>query len=352
MHELILIQGAGQATVERMVRKVAEEMMDPKGSITALHLFATRREDTYAVRPSRLCNGWDFSDLCLHMKACFADTKEVRLQAWFQLTGDTMCGMPVRQLLYVGFEKPSPDDLTTVDPQGNNYEYYSYTDEESGEEYVQAEPSGTALYEPCPKLQLKPLPGRAGHYAVGKPRPAARLRNLYDRAIESDSEWVGGGVVIASIVAFFSMVILALMGAWDYSETVLPMTLPLWLPFVLFGGIGALLAGLNVTFKQRNLWGRFVYNTIATAMVAGLMMIAVFSTNKWFHHPEPVYGQGVVVRHVENNGSHNYHIDVLTPTEGTIFFRMQHDGTLRPGDTVRLTMHTGFFGMMHVETVE
>lgn len=83
MKELIVIQGAGQAEVEQLLNQVAQQL-DPESSITSLGFFSTRRGDTFAVRPSRLCEGWDFFDLCLHLKATLADHSGITAQAWLQ----------------------------------------------------------------------------------------------------------------------------------------------------------------------------------------------------------------------------------------------------------------------------
>ena len=346
MKELILIQGAGQAEVEQLLKQVAQRL-DPDSSITSLQLFATRRADTFAVRPSRLCEGWDFSDLCLHLKAALADHSGITAQAWLQLPGDTMNGLPAHQMLCIGFDRPSPDELTITDPDGTGYEFILYTDEESGEEFVMAEPAGTGDYHPRPKLQLQPL----CHIAVGKRGPMRRLRNLYERLYYSNSGWVVGLVAILSIVLVFAVIIVALLGAWDFSETVFPYSIPDRAPFILFAAIGLLLTLLNVTFKDHNLWGRFVCNTFATAFVIGLLLTAVFTTNRLIPTADPVAGQGVVTQHVDNNGSHNYSIDVTAPVEGKIFFRMHHDSTLRRDDTVNLTLRRGLFGLYHTEKV-
>ena len=347
MKELVLIQGAGQAEVEQLLKQVAQQL-DPESSITSLELFATRRGDTFAVRPSRLCEGWDFSDLCLHLKAVLADHSGITAQAWLQLPGDTMNGLPAHQMLCIGFDRPSPDELTITDPDGTCYKFILYTDEESGEEFVQAEPAGPGDYHPRPKLQLHLL----CHIAVGKKRPIKRLRNLYDRLWDSDSEWVMGLVAILSLVAYFALLIVAILGAWDFSETVLPLSIPDLAPFICFPAVGLVLALLNVTFKKWKFWGRFVYSTIATAIVTGLLMVAVFSTNRLIPAADPVVGQGVVTRHIENKGSNNYYIDVTAPVKGTIYFRMQCDGTLRIGDTVSLTLRRGIFGMYHTKGIE
>lgn len=347
MKELILIQGAGRTEVEQILRQVAQQL-DPESSITSLGLFATRRGDIFAVRPSRLCEGWDFSDLCLHLKAALADHSGITAQAWLQLPGDTMNGLPAHQMLCIGFDLPSPDELTITDPDGTCYVFNIYTDEESGEEFVLAEPAGTGDYHPRPKLQLQPL----SRIAVGKKRPIKRLRNLYEKMWESDSEWIVGLVSILFIVAFFALVIVAILGAWDFSETVLPLSIPDLAPFICFPAVGLILALLNVTFKKWNFWGRFVYSTIATAIVTGLLMVAVFTTNRLIPAGDPVAGQGVVTRHIENKGSNSYYIDVSAPVKGTIYFCMHGDGTLRIGDTVKLTLRRGIFGMYHTRKVE
>jgi hypothetical protein len=347
MKELIVIQGAGQAEVEQLLKQVAQGL-DPEASITSLQLFATRCADTFAVSPSRLCEGWDFSDLCLHLKAALADHSGITAQAWLQLPSDTMNSLPAHQMLCIGFDRPSPDELSITDPDGTCYEFILYTDEESGEEFVQAEPAGTGDYHPRPKLQLQPL----CHIAVGERRPFKRLRRLYEKMWESDSEWIVGLVSILSIVAFFALIIVAILGAWDFSETVLPLSIPDRAPFICFPAVGLVLALLNVTFKKWNFWGRFVYSTIATAVVTGLLMVVVFSTNRLIPAADPVVGQGVVTRHIENKGSNNYYIDVTAPVKGTIYFRMHGDGTLRIGDTVSLTLRRGIFGMYHTRSVK
>ena len=254
MKELIVIQGATRAEAEQLLHQVAQQL-DPEASITSLQLFATRRADIFAVRPSRLCEGWDFSDLCLHLKAALADHSGIAAQAWLQLPGDTMNGLPAHQMLCIGFDRPSPDELTITDPDGTCYVFNIYTDEESGEEFVMAEPAGTGDYHPRPKLQLQPL----CHIAVGERRPFKRLRRLYEKMWESDSEWIVGLVSILSIVAFFALIIVAILGAWDFSETVLPLSIPDLAPFICFAAVGLILALLNVTFKNYNFWGRFVY---------------------------------------------------------------------------------------------
>ena len=93
MKELIVIQGATRAEAEQLMHQAAQQL-DPEASITSLQLYSTRRNDTFAVRPSRLCDGWDFSDLCLHLKAVLADHSGITAQAWLQLPGDTMNGLP------------------------------------------------------------------------------------------------------------------------------------------------------------------------------------------------------------------------------------------------------------------
>lgn len=344
MKELIVIQGATRAEAEQLMHQAAQQL-DPEDSITSLQLFSTRRNDTFAVRPNLLCEWWDFSDLCCKLKAALANRKDIQLQAWIKLLSNTIDGLPARQMLYIGFEHPSPDQLVIVDPSGNSYEYILYTDEEDGEEFVQAEITGKASYYPRPKLQLNTI----ATINIGKKRPAKQLRNLYDRILVT--EWGQGILTLLGIVAFFALIIFALLGAWDFSETVLPISIPDLAPLICFAAVGLILALLNVTFKSYNFWGRFIHSTIATGIVTGLLMVAVFSTNRLIPTDHPVAGQGVVTRHIEKKDAHNYYIEVTAPVKGTIYFRMEHDGSLRIGDTVSLTLRRGLFGMFHTESV-
>ena len=80
-------------------------------------------------------------------------------------------------------------------------------------------------------------------------------------------------------------------------------------------------------------------------------MVAVFTTNRLIPIADPVVGQGVVTRHIEKKDAHNYYINVISPVKGTIYFRMEHDGSLRIGDTVSLTLRRGLFGMLHTKSV-
>lgn len=364
MNELILIEGVEQRRLEQVLRRVAGKELDREGSITELRLLAvdygksrgeSRRGEmsrTFAVRPNRLCAGWDFSDLCCALKASIAGEKGVRMQAWFRLGGDTMDGLPDRQMLYVGFEHPSPDELDIVAPDGTRYGYVLYTEEETGNEFVQAEPTGKAAYVPRPKVRLSALPEGAGRYAVGRKRPFARVLRVRDAIMNTNSEWVTGGIAILYLVVFFGVIIVCITGLWDFSETVVAFSLPYRLTMYVVLGIGLLLAVLNVVFKKWNFLGRWYFSSLALFMVLGVAMVAVFSVNKWFASPEAVYGRGVVTAHEENRGSNNYHIEVLEPEEGKIFFRKQEEGYLRVGDTVHIAMHRGLYGLLHVESVD
>lgn len=80
-------------------------------------------------------------------------------------------------------------------------------------------------------------------------------------------------------------------------------------------------------------------------------MTAVFTTNRLIPTADPVVGQGVLTQHIENKDAHNYYIDVTSPVKGTIYFRMEQDGSLRIGDTVSLTLRRGLFGMLHTKSV-
>ena len=341
MKELIVIQGATRAEAEQLMHQAAQQL-DPEDSITSLQLYSTRRNDTFAVRPNLLCEWWDFSDLCLHLKAVLADHSGITAQAWLQLPGETPRPPDALHRL-----RPPLARRTDYHRPRRHWLRIHPLHRRGKRRGIRDGRASTGDYHPRPKLQLQPL----CHIAVGERRPFKRLRRLYEKMWESDSEWIVGLVSILSIVAFFALIIVAILGAWDFSETVLPLSIPDRAPFICFPAVGLVLALLNVTFKKWNFWGRFVYSTIATAIVTGLLMVAVFSTNRLIPAADPVVGQGVVTRHIENKGSNNYYIDVTAPVKGTIYFGMHGDGTLRIGDTVSLTLRRGIFGMYRTESV-
>ena len=350
MREQVLIRGIGQSEIERVLQKLIRHDLesDPDNSITRLQLLVSRTDNSFVLRPNKFCSGWDFLDLCCKLKEAFVGHKEAQLQGWFELLEDTMNGLPTGKMMYVRFDGPKPDDVDIIDSKGNLYEYYIYTYEESDEEELMAEIAGTADFVPYPKKQLSSLPDGQGVFDVGAVDRRKAFGNFIRR--NKDTQWFTlVWILLLCPVLFFSI-----GGGWSFSETVLPFSLPDWVPFAVFGAMGLLLTLWGVTFRKYNFWGRLIYNTMVSAMAVGLMMAIVFTTNRWLSDKETIAGTGIVTRHViegRNNDTHNYYVDVIAPKEGKIFVRMQYDASFCSGDTVQVNLHSGFFGMMYAESI-
>lgn len=354
MKALILIQGASQQAVETEIKREVHLLGGDNDSITSLQLFATRQADTFALKPNRLSESGDFIGLCIALTGAFDNYKGVHIDAWIQFDKETSHDpeLPSGKMLYVDFDYPGHDFFYLVDPKGQRWELLDHTDEETGAEILRAEITGTATYRPYPKMQLNPL-GRRIEF--GEQSRRRDFRNLW--------WWLAGKgmITLLIVVVFCVLAILGICAAWDFSGTLLPFSLPSWLPYVVFASAGFVLAVLLVIFKDFNFWehfwGLFFFSTIAAALAIGVIMTLVFSVNWWFESSEPVYGSGVVTE-VEAKGkngeepNYSYHVDVDTPDKGTIFIRMYHDGSYKLGDSVTVVFHRGLFGLYHAEKLK
>lgn len=349
MKALILIQGASQQAVEAAMWKVIRLVDNDDNSISSLQLFATRQADTYALKPNKLYNGWDFVGLCFALIDAFG--KEVHLDAWFRFDSETTTDLPSGRTLYVDFDYPGRDGFYLIDPKGRRWELLDHTDEETGADLFWAEITGEAPYRPYPHLQLIPLPSGQGRFEIGQQSRRRDLTNLW--------YWMEGNgmATLLIVVALSALAILCLCAKWDFNETLLTFSLPSWLPYVVIAAMGFLLTVLKVTFKSFSLWWRFFFNSAASLLVVGMIMVLAFSVNQWFESSEPVYGSGIVTE-VEPRGksqsdlSYNYHVDVDTPTEGKLFIRMHHDSSFYAGESVTIVFHRGCYGLYHAEKIE
>lgn len=373
MKEIIVIQGASLAEIRPVVAEVAKNFA-PRAkndywTIQDLYLSATSKADTFVLKPNKMCNSWDFSDICLALKEGFAPNKEVRLQAWMQLSSDTMWDIPTGQPIYIGFDNPDIDELDYTDRQGNIYRFI----EEGYDIRAEAKEKGT--YHPYPTLQQKNLPEGEGHFTIGEKKLLAKIRNIHNNAMLNDSETASQLMTLVYVIVLCGSAILSLMAAWDFSETLLSFSMPRYLPHIVIVGLGLLLASMNIIYKRHDFWGRLLYCIPTAAVIIGLAMTAVFSVNKWFHDDTPIYGSGTIVSHdmAKSHGrygveskpaseatqeelsdedfSHNYRINVTSPREGTLYMRLHHDRYHHPGETVKITFYKGLWGMLYAEEV-
>lgn len=106
MKELILIHGTNLEKAKKALKEAAKDMNNDDFSITTLRLYTTRDDNTFAVRPNRLCAPWHFSILCDSLLYALESDKDAYIEAWFVLTVEyTMDEVPKYKKLYLSFDK-------------------------------------------------------------------------------------------------------------------------------------------------------------------------------------------------------------------------------------------------------
>ncbi|MBQ6724948.1 MAG: hypothetical protein IJQ89_00060 [Bacteroidales bacterium] len=349
MKELIFIQGADLKTVQKSVRQAVSLCDDD--SITTLCLFATPQKETFALRPNKMCMEWDFISFCYQLLYAFDNVNGVRFDAWFK-SDDAMDDLPAGKMAHIEFNAPAVGELTLVDAKCNRYIFAAYTDEESGAECLQIERSGTADFKPYPKLKLSQLPVGEGRFEVGKNLRHRKKVNLWYRMAQQG--WIG----LIGVVLIMALSILGVIAVWDFSETLLPFSLPFWTGFAIPAAIGLVLALTKVLFRDSSLWTRFINCSFLSAIILGLAMTLVFSVNGWFESSDTIYGRGTIVKidsirdKHSSNSNYSYAIDVSAPSPGKLYIRMYHDDSFIKGETVTIHLHRGLYGMFHAEKIE
>ena len=349
MKELILIDGLSKEEVFTAVRSVIKQVLLCKlETVTMLQVMETDRANQFAVRPNRLCGGWDFYRLCSLFKSELSERKDVVIKAWFQLPSvETMSVLP-KGKYYYDLSDVSTDGI--VASTGTRYCLCEKVDEESEAELIEWKPQGTSTYEPRPKLQLRPVPD--GCFEVEKLTVWQKIKKRHAGFMDSHSAFGVGLWSIIFIVLFFALVLLSINGGWDFSETVLPFTLPWWVWVAVCGVMGLI---TSRTKLLKNIFDGWWGSIVAGMFGVGIMLTAVFSVNVWLGSNEQEVGRGVVREHYlagRRKDVNQYSVWVEEPVKGYIYIATGDDGSFGPGDTVAVPMTKGLFGMYHAETLK
>ncbi len=161
MKELILIHHTTLDKAKKALKAAARWLYKDDFSITSMQLFTTHDENTFAVRPNRMCEPWDFSILCDTLLSEFDNDKDAYIEAWFVRSIDySMDEVPKGKKLYLTFDKEK-GTTNIIDPKGNLYKMFEYEIEDDVEG-IQIEMVGTADYKPYPKMQFIAASKRRG----------------------------------------------------------------------------------------------------------------------------------------------------------------------------------------------
>lgn len=352
MKELILIEGLSKEELFTAIREVIKQVLLCKlETVTMLQVMETDRANQFAVRPNRLCGGWDFYRLCGLFKSKLSERKDVVIKAWFQLPSvETMSVLP-KGKYYYDLSDVSTDGI--VASTGTCYCLCKKVDEESGAEFIEWKPQGTSTYEPRPKLQLRPVPD--GCFEVEKLTVWQKIKKRHAGFMDSHSAFGVGLWSIIFIVLFFALVFLSVNGGWDFSETVLPFTLPWWVWMAVCGVVGLITSRTKLLKNIFTGWrGPIVAGLFGDGITIGLLLTAVFSVNVWLGSNEQEVGRGVVLEHKVGRryDVNQYSVRVEEPVKGYIYIATGDDGSFGPGDTVAVPMTKGFFGLYHADAIE
>lgn len=358
MKELILIEGLSRDELFTAIQAVIKDLLffenvfENETTVTSLKVMEGDRINQYVVRPNRLCNGWDFHSLCDLFKSELSSHKGVVAKAWFQLPDDESMSILPRGKYYYDLSDSSTDEIFAVAPSGTRYGFVEI-DDEGGAELMEIEPQGRSTYEPRPMLQLRPMAD--GFFEVEKLTFWQRIKKRYAGFMGSHSSLGVGLWSILFIVVFSASLLVSIIGCWDFSETVLPFTLPLWVVLLVLGVVGAIV-GLALLKKYFDgWWGPVFWGIMSAAIGLGLLMTAVFSVNVWLGSKDQVDGRGVVREHYlagRQKDVNQYSVWVEEPVKGYIYMSTGDDGSFHPGDTVAISMTKGLFGMYHSETLK
>ena len=329
-----------------------EKVFENEETITSLKVMEGDRINQYVVRPNRLCNSWDFHSLCDLFKSELSSHKGVVAKAWFQLPDDESMSILPRGKYFYDLSDSSTDEIFAVAPSGTRYGFVEI-DDEGGAELMEIEPQGRSTYEPRPMLQLRPMAD--GFFEVEKLTFWQKIKKRYAGLMGSHSSLGVGLWSILLIVVFSAFLLVSIIGCWDFSETVLPFTLPLWVVLLVLGVVGAIV-GLALLKKYFDgWWGPVFFGIMSAAIGLGLLMTAVFSVNVWLGSKDQVDGRGVVREHYlagRQKDVNQYSVWVEEPVKGYIYIAAGDDGSFHPGDTVAISMTKGLFGMYHTETLK
>lgn len=377
--------------LRKQLKRLAHKDLAGIGLDFTLNIMETREPDLNIILLKRgHASDADFLTLCDALFTKLTD-KDIDAKAWFTPSDRTLQGLPQHQDILV--EQKKAEEYSDDDGY-SEFSYLKLTASDGSifqedEEALDRLPDDTTV-EACFKASAGTQRAYTSFSPVKTFPPSPEniieisqkltlSQKLYARYIllafggSKIGKVIGYiGYLIGAlvpIVAFFALVIVAVIGAWAYNDTLLPFVLPLYQYAIIIVGISLIASvvhGIWKSSRRKNsqkiglIWSElksvmFLY-TLGIAISIGILQALIFGINKNFGSENTEYREAIV-REVDEDqtkkGEPNNNVLLYLPQTGIyIYHHVGQKTFFKPGMKCRLKVHRGLFGMYVADELE
>lgn len=377
--------------LRKQLKRLAHKDLAGMGLDFSLNIMETREPDLNIILLRRgHASDADFLTLCDALFTKLTD-KDIDAKAWFTPSDRTLQGLPQHQDILV--EQKKAEEYSDDDGY-SEFSYLKLTASDGSifqedEEALDRLPDDTTV-EACFKASAGTQRAYTSFSPVKTFPPSPEniieisqkltlSQKLYARYIllafggSKIGKVIGYiGYLIGAlvpIVAFFALVIVAVIGAWAYNDTLLPFVLPLYQYAIIIVGISLIASvvhGIWKSSRRKNsqkiglIWSElksvmFLY-TLGIAISIGILQALIFGINKNFGSENTEYREAIV-REVDEDqtkkGEPNNNVLLYLPQTGIyIYHHVGQKTFFKPGMKCRLKVHRGLFGMYVADELE
>lgn len=391
MEKTIVIRNMPLKELRKQLKRLAHKDLAGMGLDFSLNIMETRDPDLNIILLRRgHASDADFLTLCDALFTKLTD-KDIDAKAWFTPSDRTLQGLPQHQDILV--EQKKAEEYSDDDGY-SEFSYLKLTASDGSifqedEEALDRLPDDTTV-EAC----FKASAGTQRAYTSFS--PAKTFPPSPENIIEISQKLTlgqklharyimlafGGSKIgkvigfidclvgiLAPIVAFFALVIVAVLGAWAYNDTLLPFQMPLYWYICIIVGlslVAAIVRGIKLSYRKNNrlapglIWNEisttiFLY-TLYLGIAVGLTQALIFGINEHFGSKNVEYRQAIVSEVEEErtkSGEPNNKVVLYLPQTGTYIHLFVGQRTYyKPGMKCRLKVHRGLFGMYVADDIE